>query len=108
MSFYVLRNTISFSFRAYVVKMCRRTKVLAGAFRCITPKACLQRKVQRNTHSKARMPGSYRYPDAKGAAQETSEHVVAHIRENMQSRCDGTARTLGCTESRRWVGMENP
>jgi hypothetical protein len=52
--------------------------------------------------AKARMLGSYRYSDAKEAAQETIEQVVARIRENMRSRYDGTARTLGFTERQRW------
>jgi len=104
MSFYVMGNTI------YVVQLqgvrgqdvpveLRSWPVL---FVESLQKFACNEKFKKICIAKARTLGSYRYPDVKGTARETTEQVVARIRKNMQSRYDGTARTLGFIERRRW------
>jgi hypothetical protein len=110
MSFYILRNTI------YVTQLqgvrgqdvpveLRSWPVL---FVTSLQKLACNEKFKEVRIAKARTLGSYRYPDAKGTGRETMEQVVALIRENMQSRYDGTARMLGFSERRRWWVWENP
>jgi hypothetical protein len=104
MCFYVLRNTI------YVVQLQGvrgqdvpvELRSWSELFITSLQELVRNEKFKEIRIAKARTLGSYRYPNMKGTARETIEQVAARIRKNMQSRYDGTARTLGFTERRRW------
>jgi hypothetical protein len=110
MSFYVLGNTIYVKqlqgVRGQDVPVELRS--WPALFVASLQKLACNEKFKEIRIAKARTLGSYRYPDAKGTARETIEQVVARIHKNMQSHYDGTARTLGFIEKRRWWIWRTP
>jgi hypothetical protein len=110
MSFYVLGNTIYVNqlqgVRGQDVPVELRS--WPALFVASLQKFACNEKFKEIRIAKARTLGSYRYPDAKGTARETIEQVVARIHKNMQSHYDGTARTLGFIEKRRWWVWRTP